>query len=406
MPKIDARVKLTKRTVDALDGGDVDRIVWDAELPGFGVRVRNARKMFVFQYGARGRTRRMTLGEYGTLTCEGARERARALRQRVQEGGDPATERDDARRGERLDAFFERYVKHHAELHNKPRSVREFRRLAEKILLPKLGTRKVDAITHTDAQRLHHDLHATPYQANRVLELLSRLMSIAELWGFRPRGSNPCKGIAAYKEHKRQRFLSARELAELGTVLADVERERVEWPVVVPAIRLLIFTGARVSEILTLKWEWVDLERSCLNLPDSKTGAKTIHLNAPALNVLAEIERDPDNSHVIRGRLPGKCLVNLSHPWARIRRRAGIPDVRIHDLRHSFAAVAAGAGSSLPIIGALLGHMQPQTTARYAHLAADPLKAVNEAVGARIAAAMTPKRKGGPGNVVELTQAR
>ncbi len=184
--------------------------------------------------------------------------------------------------------------------------------------------------------------------------MLARLMSIAELWGFRPRGSNPCKGIPAYKEHKRQRFLSAVELAELGKVLAKVERERVEWHAVVPAIRLLIFTGARTSEILTLRWEWVDFERHCLNLPDSKTGAKTIHLNAPALKVLADIKpepKDPDNPHVLRGRLKGSCLVNLKDPWGRIRKRAKIPDVRVHDLRHSFAAVAAGAGSSIRLGG-------------------------------------------------------
>ncbi len=138
----------------------------------------------------------------------------------------------------------------------------------------------------------------------------------------------------------------------------------------------------------------MDFERGCLNLPDSKTGAKVIHLNAPALKVLTEIERDPkdpENPYVIRGRVKGECLVNMKDPWGRIRKRAKIPDVRIHDLRHSFAAAAAGAGSSLPIIGALLGHTQPQTTARYAHLAADPLKAAAEAVGARIAAAMALK---------------
>jgi integrase len=260
-------------------------------------------------------------------------------------------------------------------------------------------------VTRADVQGLHHGMKDTPYHANRTLALLSKMMNLAERWGIRPDGTNPCRHVERYREKKRQRYLSAVELAELGQVLAKVERERVEWHSVVPALRLLIFTGARVSEILTLRWEWLDFERRCLNLPDSKTGAKVIHLNAPALKVLADLERDGENPHVIRGRLPGTYLVNLKDPWRRIRKRAKIPDVRVHDLRHPFAAVAAGAGSSLPIIGALLGHTQPQTTQRYAHLSADPLKAAAEAVGARIAAAMAPKRTG-RGKVVELKHAR
>ena len=280
--------------------------------------------------------------------------------------------------------------------HKKPGSIREDEAILKNHILPALGAHKVAAVTRADVQRLHHSMKATPYHANRTVALLSKMMNLAEKWGIRPDNTNPCRHVERYREQKRQRFLSAAELAELGKVLAAVERERVEWHSVVPAIRLLIFTGARVSEILTLRWEWVDLEHGFLNLPDSKTGAKVIHLNAPAIKVLAEIKpgpKDPESPYVIRGRLKGSCLVNLKDPWGRIRKRGKIPDVRVHDLRHSFAAVAAGAGSSLPIIGALLGHTQPQTTARYAHLAADPVKAVNEAVGARIAAAMATKSK-------------
>lgn len=410
MPKIAARVRLTKREVEKTTAGGREAFVWDSEVPGFGLRLRtNGRKVFVFQYFTRGRTRRVNIGDYGRVTAEAARERARTLKQRVQDGHDPASERDAARREEKMNALCERYLKQHSELHKKPSSQKDDRYLLNTYVLPALGSRQAVDITRADVTALHHSLSEKPYTANRLLAVLSKMMNLAESWGIRQDGTNPCRHVERYREQKRQRFLSAAELAELGKVLAAVERERVEWHSVVPAIRLLIFTGARVSEILTLRWEWVDFERNCLNLPDSKTGAKVIHLNAPALKVLTEIEpapKDADNPHVIRGGRKGTCLVNLKDPWGRIRKRAKIPDVRVHDLRHSFAAVAAGVGSSLPIIGALLGHTQPQTTARYAHLADDPVKAVNEAVGARIAAAMAPRRTGRRGKLVELKQSR
>ena len=195
-----------------------------------------------------------------------------------------------------------------------------------------------------------------------------------------------------------ERFLATEELARLGAVLSEAERTATELPSVIAAIRLLIFTGARLGEILSLQWRDVDFERACLRLPESKTGAKVIHLNAPAMEVLNGLAREEGNPWVIAGRLPGKPLVNLRRPWHRIREAAGLEDVRLHDLRHSFASVGVTSGLSLPMIGALLGHAQPATTARYAHLAADPLKQAADLIGDRIAAAM----KGGSGEVVEL----
>jgi integrase len=399
--------KLTKRIVDKIAANCPEAFYWDDELPGFGLRVKpSGRRSYLVQYRAKGRTRRFTLGPHGVLTAKQARERARKLLASVRDGGDPSAERKRARQAETVAELGKRYLETHAENHKKPGSLYNDRLFLKTFIRPVLGMRKVADVTTADVQRLHASLHKTPYQANRVLALLSTIFNLAEKWGLRANNSNPCRHVERYREKKRQRFLSAAELAELGKVLAKVERERVEWPSVVPALRLLILTGARTSEILTLRWEWVDLQRSCLNLPDSKTGAKVIQLNAPALKVLAEIkpdQKDPDNPYVIRGRLKGKCLVNLKDPWGRIRKRAKIPDVRVHDLRHSFASVAVGTGSSLPIIGALLGHTQPQTTARYAHLADDPLRAAAETVGARIAAAMAPKRTR-RGKVVGLAQ--
>jgi integrase len=225
-----------------------------------------------------------------------------------------------------------------------------------------------------------------PTAANRVLALLSKMMNLAERWGLRPDGSNPCRHVERYRETKRERYLSEAELARLGAALAAAEQTGAEEPEVVAALRLLVFTGCRMGEILGLCWECVDFERRCLNLPDSKTGAKTVPLNVPALEVLAGLERRSE--YVIPGRDPRHALVNLSKPWDRIRVAAKLEGVRIHDLRHSFAAVAAGSGHSLLIIGGLLGHKQAQTTRRYAHLSDDPLRAASEAVGGRIAAAL------------------
>lgn len=213
-------------------------------------------------------------------------------------------------------------------------------------------------------------------------------MNLAEKWGLRPDGSNPCRHVDRFPERKVERFLSSDDLGRLGEVLCQMERTATERPSVIAAIRLLVFTGARLGEILDLQWDHVDLERSCLRLPESKTGAKVIHLNAPAMEVINGIERQAGSPWVITGRVKGKPLVNLRKPWHRIRKEAGLDTIRLHDLRHSFASAGAAGGLSLPIIGALLGHSQPQTTARYAHLAADPLKQANDMIGQRIAAAM------------------
>ena len=227
-----------------------------------------------------------------------------------------------------------------------------------------------------------------PYQANRVLALLSKFFNWCEKHGYRPDSSNPCRHIEKFKEQRRERFLSPLELARLGEALTEAETNDTTSPYVIAALRLLVLTGARLSEILTLKWSYVDYENNLLRLPDSKTGAKVIYVNAPALQILSDLPRLEGNPFVICGKREGARLINPQKPWRRIRKAAGLDDVRIHDLRHSFASVAAGSGQSLPVIGALLGHTQPQTTARYAHLAADPLRAASDAIGGRISDAM------------------
>ena len=202
--------------------------------------------------------------------------------------------------------------------------------------------------------------------------------------GLAPGWLESVRHIEKFREHKRERMLSPNELARLGDVLVDAPAS----PYAVAAVKLLVFTGARLGEVLGLKWEWIDFERGEARLPDSKTGAKTLHLPPPALAVLADLPRLEGNPHVIVGQKDGAALVNLEKPWRAIRKAAGLDAVRLHDLRHAFASVAASSGMGLPIIGKMLGHTQAATTARYAHLADDPVKAAAAAVAGKIAAAM------------------
>ncbi|MCZ6640365.1 MAG: site-specific integrase [Gammaproteobacteria bacterium] len=387
--------KLTKRAVEGLQCEEKEFIVWDTEIPGFGVRVRpsSGRRVYILKYRTKkGTPRKPAIGPHGNITTEQARSIARTWLAEVHKGGDPAAETEAGRNAPSLSEFAERYMKQHAEVKKRPLSVAGDEQNLRNHILPKLGRKKLIDINRQDLIRFHHSLKDKPGAANRCVALLSKMFNLAEKWGQRPDGSNPCRHVERYKEHRIERFLSNDELAHLGEVLTEAERTGSELPSAIAAIRLLLFTGCRRSEILTLKWEHMDFERHCLRLPESKTGAKTVYLSPPALEVLTGIERGEDNPYVITGAKPGSHLVNLTKPWHRIRAKAGLDDVRLHDLRHSFASVAVAGGLSLPLIGALLGHTQPQTTARYAHLAADPLRQATDMVGRRIAAAMEPAR--------------
>jgi integrase len=246
----------------------------------------------------------------------------------------------------------------------------------------------VTEVTRADIAKIHHDLRHIPYDANRCLEIISKMFSLAEMWGLRPEGTNPRKHIKKYPEEKRERFLSAAELRRVGDVLREMEDEGIELSSAITAVRLLILTGCRLGEIMTLKWEYVDFAGKALRLPDSKTGAKVVHLGQPAIDVLKKIERVEKNPWVIVGTKSGARLSDLQPFWQRVRARAGLKDVRIHDLRHTFASTAVAAGQGLPMIGKLLGHTQVQTTARYAHLAVDPVKDAAERIASNLAQAI------------------
>ena len=392
MPTLDRNAgmgKLTKRFIEAAPAKEKAYILWDGDIPGFGVRVHpSSRKTFVLQYRIGRRSRTMSLGYTRVITPDKARGMAIAHLAAIEDNRDPLADRDDHRDALSFREIAMRFDAEHIAVHIKPSTGAEYRRALKKAILPFLGRRPVAEVSREEIARFRHKYRDVPYFANRCLAILSKMFNLAELWGLRPDGSNPCRHIKKYREESRERFLSAAELRRVGQVLSEMEAERVEMPSALIAIRLLILTGCRLREILTLKWEHVDFDAGVLRLPDSKTGAKVVYLGQPALDVLRTAARLPGNPWVIWGRKPGTHLYGLQSVWERVRARAGLNDVRIHDLRHTYASAAVAAGQGLPMIGKLLGHTQVQTTARYAHLAADPVKAAAEQVSAVIAASI------------------
>jgi integrase len=384
--------KITKRAVDRLTPDCVQSILWDAEIKGFGVRCRpSGAKFYVLKSRMGGRQRWLTIGRHGSpWTAETARSEALRLLGLKAAGQDPATLRDRQKGAITIAQFAARFLSEYVSQHCKRRTAEEYRRTVKLHINPALGQQRIGDLARADVARLHHRLRDRPYQANRTLAVLSKMMNLAEAWGLRPDGSNPVRHVKKHREDKRERYLAEVELQRLGAVLTDAQADNSVSPFAVAAIWLLILTGARLSEILTLKWSHVDVNHLVLRLPDSKTGAKLVYLNAAAIALLQAIPRLEGNPYVIAGRRPGARLINLQKVWRRLRARACLNDVRIHDLRHSFASVAVGSGMSLPMIGKLLGHTQPATTARYAHLGADPMQAASDLVGGRIAALMMP----------------
>ena len=362
--------KLTKRAVDALKPGDADAVYWDGELTGFGVRVRKSgRKNYVVQTRVAGRLGWFTIGQHGPVTVDEARAAALEILALAKKGIDPrdahakrAAEPVMADLGKR---FLEQYVPDHC----KPSTAEEYRRSVALFIDPAIGAMPVSEVQRKDIAELHHGMRDTPYQANRTLGVLSKMFSLAEIWGWRPDGSNPCRHVKRYKERQRERFLSPEETERLGEVLREAEDE---MPSAVAAFRLLLLTGCRLSEIQFLRWDYV--KDGCIELPEAKTGGRTVPLGPEARAVLADLPREDGNPWVIAGRLPGTHLTDLQRPWRRIRERAGLKDVRIHDLRHSYASRALALSESLTMIGKLLGHTQVQTTARYARLARDSIQ--------------------------------
>ncbi|MBB6307150.1 site-specific integrase [Xanthobacter tagetidis] len=456
---MDERFRITKRAVDALPQVQKARVFYDAELKGFGIRVMpSGAKTFVVEYrpsdgGRSVAKRRHKLGAYGEITPDQARDMARDVLAEVRLGGDPAGARAEERAAPTVAEMTARWLAEEVRLKKKPKTAVGYAALVRNHIVPAMGARKAAAVTEADVARLHRRVGTTArVGANRTVAALSAAFSWAQRARMVPKGHNPCQGLAKFRETRREAFLTDAQLEGLGAAIREAETDGIPWepdpsgkvkhapkeenrririsPFAAAALRLLIFTGARLGEVLTLRWEHVDIARGVLLLPDSKTGRKTVILNAPALAVLANLPRL--GPFVIPGDDPKRPRADLKKPWALVARRAGFIDaveklgedgkplkdragrplmeeratVRLHDLRHTHASVGAGAGLGLHMIGKLLGHTQAATTQRYAHLADDPLRQASETIGARLAAAMgEPARAQGEAQVVPLPKA-
>ena len=367
MPKR-SELTISKRTVDGLAVEGKEAIFWDRELPGFGVRVYpSGRKIYVAQSRGPAGIRRVSLGRHGKLTAEQARKRAGVAIGRIKRGEDP--DPGPPERAFAVADLAERYLEAHVAVHCNAHTQGIYRGSLRNHILPALGGMAVASVGRAEAAALHYGLRETPRAANRALMVLSKMYSLAEAWGLAPPGGNPCRFVLRYKEGRRERFLTEEEYRRVGRALCALEAEGPVQARAAAALRLLMLTGCRLGEVLTLRWSDIDRKTGEFRLRDAKTGARMVPLTPPALQVLAGIVRVRRSPWVFAGSRPDRRLAQLTTFWHRVRARAEVEDVRIHDLRHSFASRALALGESLTMIGRLLGHTDVGSTARYAHLA-------------------------------------
>lgn len=408
-----ATANLTKRSIDALEyTAGCDYFVWDTKLKGFGVRVTervdekgvaHRRKIFVVKYRPRGsrQTKRITVGAFGPLTPEEAREEARIKLSEITKGVDPVAVRRAERTGKTVAEVGKAFLDE-VDRRRKAGTAREYRRLWDKHVAPAFGTKLVSDVSTMDIKKLHRSLHSTPYVANRVVARLATFFTFAISEGATKSKENPTKGVEFYPEEGRERFLSKEEFGRLGAALATAEsvglppapehRKKPKLlvnqkhrpkgadvptpanPFAIAAIRLLALTGCRENEILSLRWSEVDFERGYIRLEDSKTGKSIRPLNQSAAAILEALPVVDGNPHVLPGLKPNSSLREIKRVWYAVRHAAKLEGVRLHDLRHSFASVPASSGESLLVVKSLLGHKNIATTERYAHLGDDPVR--------------------------------
>ena len=402
--------KLTQEFVEALAVAK-DTTYWDSVLTGFGIRaLPTGIKTFVARAKVAGRMHKAKIGGFPAMTVSAARREARIVLDAFRRGDDPVTDKRErieamARSGITVSALADRWMIEVVRPKRKPRTIDDYTKIIAKEIKPALGSELVKRLTWEQVNAFHAKMARTPRKANYVTSTLRALLNFAERVGIRPLHSNPCKGVEFFREKNRERFLSEIEIGAAADAIEQAEREGVIGPHAAAGLRLALFSGARSGEVTAIKWDYIDWPRKLVRLPNSKTNEpRTIHLSDAAVEVLKTVPRV--GPFVIAGANPGEPYKNLSRAWITARSYGSLQDVRLHDLRHSYASLAAGRGVSLQMIGRLLGHKVAATTMRYAHLARDQVASVNDDLGAAIQAAIDNRPARGTANVVRLSRKR
>lgn len=384
---------LTKRTVDALtyqSSNGRRQVRWDDELSGFGIRVYpTGKKAFVLSYRISGRKRLMSIGSYGQYTVDKARKAARKALVAVDDGHDPLEARQRDAQGESVKDLCKAYIERHAKPHK--RSWEKDQSRIDRHILPLWGSRKVKSVTGEDVGALHRRIgkgahntsktgRAAPYEANRTLALISKMYELAHQWKFVSKDiENPARGIKPFKETKRDRWVNAEELPRLARAIDTEHNVYVRM-----ALWLYLLTGMRKGELLRARWEDIDWDRQELRLDSTKTCTHYVPLTAPAIAILRDLPRLENNPYILPGHIQGRPLVNINKPWTRIRKTAGVEDVRLHDLRRTVGSWLAQSGNSLHLIGRVLNHSNQSTTAVYARFGQDHVRQALEEHAARL----------------------
>ena len=438
MQKQESNRTLTKRYVESLKPAAKPVLAFDAVLAGFGIRVMpSGHRSYFVQYRTRGgRSRWLTIGAHGAMTVDAARTIARRALHAVAEGGDPSGERLAFREAPVVGDLLDRYLKEHVQKRNRATMQVEAERLVERHIRPALGRLKVASVTRADVAKLHRSMSETSRQANFALSICSKAFSLAEEWQMRAEGTNPCRRVERYAELHRERFLSADELTRLGATLrlaaskglpwrvdetkatakhlpAEKYRRTVYPRVVTAAVELLLYTGCRLSEVLNMRRDQVDLDGGVITLRETKAGKpQTVTINAPARRILKGLLADGGSEWVLpaptrRGRGKserGAAQTAAAQPceptsrpltkdameaaWQKLRAHCGLADVRLHDLRHTVGTYAGQTGANAFLVRDLLRHSGLAMTGRYVNKADDPVRALNDLVGERIAAGL------------------
>ena len=341
--------KLTKRTIDALAVTGKDAVFWDRDLAGFGVRVYSTgRKVFVVQTRGPQGPKRVTLGRYGQLLADDARKQAAEAIDRIKRGLEPFPAPVEPELT--VAGLAERYMQGHVVVNCRERTQANYRHIIERHILPELGELPISEVDRSRVAKFHYRLRETPQAANNAVRVLSRMLSMAEAWELVPPGRNPCRAVRRYKEVRRERFLTPEEYREVGRVLKEAEANGSVGPSAAAALRLLMLTGCRRNEIVQLRWDDVDRAARELRLSETKTGPRSVPLTPAVEAVLDGIPRNGDNPWVIAGRKADTHMVDVDAVWARLRAKAGLKDVRLHDLRHSWASRALALGETVRVL--------------------------------------------------------